>query len=82
MVVPAARNLHWRYTVLHKAFLICKEKIAIGESMDVNLQMLIDAATSLFGRLQKGSIIVHNRAQPINVLFGEETSRFGKDEVA
>ena len=26
MVVPAARNLHWRYGVLHSAFMVCKQK--------------------------------------------------------
>ena len=25
MRVPAARNLHWRYAVLHSAFLVCKQ---------------------------------------------------------
>ena len=33
MVVPAARNLHWRYTVLQSAFMISKQKIIPGESM-------------------------------------------------
>ena len=31
MAVPAARNLHWRYAVLHSAFLCCKQKVAPGE---------------------------------------------------
>ena len=66
MCVPAARNLHWRYAVLRSAFVSCKEKVAAGESLDVNLQALIDAATSLFQRLQRGSIKVHGRPLPIN----------------
>ena len=27
MVVPVARNLHWRYAVLHSAFVCCKQKV-------------------------------------------------------
>ena len=26
MVVPASRNLHWRYAVLHSAFMVCNRK--------------------------------------------------------
>ena len=66
MVLPAARNLHWRYAVLHKAFVTCKEKLAIGESLSVNLQQLIDAATSLLQRLQKGTVKIHNQERPVN----------------
>ena len=66
MCVPAARNPHWRYTVLRSAFLTCKEKVTPGESLENNLQALIDASTSLFQRIQKGSIMVHKRPQPIN----------------
>ena len=33
MVVPATRNLHWRYTVLQSAFMVSKQKIVPGESM-------------------------------------------------
>ena len=50
MCIPAARNLHWRYQILHQAFLVCKGKVAPGESADVNLQLLVDAATNLFQR--------------------------------
>ena len=36
MCIPAARNLHWRYQILHQAFLVCKSKVAPGESADEN----------------------------------------------
>ena len=45
---------------------MCKEKVAPGESADVNLQVLIDAATNLFKRLQRGTIKVHGKPLPIN----------------
>jgi len=66
MCVPAARSLHWRYCVLHKAFVICKEKIAAGESLHVNLQQLIDASTSILERLNKGTVKVHGVPKPVN----------------
>ena len=37
MMVPGARNLHWRYSVLHSAFLSCKQKVAPGEPLVSNL---------------------------------------------
>ena len=66
MCIPAARNLHWRYSVLHKAFVTCKEKLAVGESLGVNLQQLIDASSSLLQRLQKGSVKIHGVPKPVN----------------
>ena len=43
MCVPAARNLHWRYAVLHSAFIVCKQKVAPGETMHQNLDKLMDS---------------------------------------
>ena len=42
MVVPAARSLHWRCEVLRKAFFVCKEKVAPGEELSVNLEKLVE----------------------------------------
>ena len=61
MLVPAARNLHWRYEVLHASFLSCKQKVAAGEPLNVNLQELVSAATSLWTRLKQGSIKVRGQ---------------------
>ena len=66
MCIPAARNLHWRYQILRQAFLVCKAKVAPGESGDVNLQVLVKAATSLFERLQRGTINTHGKPLPLN----------------
>ena len=41
MCVPAARNLHWRYAVLHSAFLVCRQKVGTGESLHDNLDKLL-----------------------------------------
>ena len=78
MVVPAARNLHWRYSVLHKAFVTCKEKLAAGESLTVNLQQLVDASTSLLERLHKGSVIINKKPKPIN---GDMAMLFKADDL-
>ena len=47
-------------------FLVCKAKVAPGESCDVNLQALVKAATSLFERLQRGTINIHGKPLPLN----------------
>ena len=54
MLVPGARNLHWRYEVLHANFVSCKQKVAAGEPLNVNLEELVGAAKSLWPRLKKG----------------------------
>ena len=41
MLVPAVRNLHWRYAVLRSAFVVCKQKICPGESVNENFDKLI-----------------------------------------
>ena len=78
MAVPAARSLHWRYQVLRQAFFICKEKVAPGEDLSVNLQALIDAATSVFHRLHRGSVTVHGKRIPIN---GDVAMLFKADDL-
>lgn len=82
MVAPAARNLHWRYSVLHRAFVTCMEKLAAGESLSVNLQQLIDASTSLLERLHEGSVKIHGAAKPVNsdlsLLFKADDLQPGK----
>eukprot|EP00973_Karenia_brevis_P036721 5059961-Karenia_brevis.AAC.1 len=29
LLVPAARNLQWKFTVLRKSFLLCKKKVSL-----------------------------------------------------
>ena len=66
MLVPTCRNLHWRYAVLHSASVVCKQKVAPGETGGANLSMLIEAATSIWQRLQKGYITVDGMKRPHN----------------
>ena len=66
MLVPACRNLHWPYTVLHEAFLVCKEKVAPGDTGNKNLTVLIEAATSISQRLKSGTITHGGVKRPHN----------------
>ena len=43
MAVPIARNLHWRYAILHSAFMTCKQNVAPGEALSHNLECLVEA---------------------------------------
>ena len=49
VLVPAARNLHWRYEVLHSAFMTCKQTISPGESVEQNLDDLILVVRKILG---------------------------------
>lgn len=66
MLIPASRNLHWRHSVLHSSFKLCKQKIAPGESLNQNLEQLIEAAKKLWQRMNKNSVSVDGRSRPIN----------------
>ena len=58
MLVPTARNLHWRHCVLHSAFKLCKQKVAPGESLNQNLIQLIEAARHIWERMLKNSVTI------------------------
>ena len=66
MLVPACRNLQWRYTVLPSAFVVCKQKVAPGDTGKTNLTALIDGATKIWKRLQSGTITVGGVKRPHN----------------
>ena len=77
LCVPAARNLHWRYAVLHSAFLVCKQKVAPGESMHENLDKLMESLEKIWNKISANTAVVDKRVVPINgnlgVLFSDPT---------
>ena len=66
MCVLAARNLHWRYAVLHSAFLSRKMKVVAGESLYTNLERLIAALEKIWKRISDNVVVVDRRRLPIN----------------
>ena len=57
MLVPAARNLHWRYEVLHASFFLsCKQNVAAGEALNTNIVELVSAVALLWDRSQKKEV--------------------------
>ena len=66
MLVPAARNLHWRWQVLRSAFLECKKKVSPGHDMSENLHSLIEAVKSIWKRMLKDTIIVNGEKKQLN----------------
>jgi hypothetical protein len=59
MVVPGARNLHWRYAVLHSAFMVCKQKVAPGESLSQNLDELVEATKKIWQRIEGNTVVIN-----------------------
>ena len=41
MLVPATRNLHWRYAVLRSAFIVCKQRLPPGATLHENVERMI-----------------------------------------
>ena len=70
MLVPAARNLHWRYQVLHSAFMVCKQKVAPGESLQQNLDELLTAVRKIWLCIAKNTVVINERKKNINGNIG------------
>ena len=66
MLVPAARNLHWRYEVLNSCFLLCKQKVAPGATLNQNLVELIEATNKIWQRIASNSVKVNGLKKNIN----------------
>ena len=70
MVVPGARNLHWRYAVLHSASMVCKQKVAPGESLNQNLEELIQATKKIWQRIHANTVVINQHKKNINDNLG------------
>ena len=60
MLAPSARQLDWRYTALHAAFVTCKQRITPGESLNENLNELISATGEIWKRIQAKTVAIKN----------------------
>ena len=70
MLVPAARNLHWRYQVLHSSFMVCKQKVAPGESLQQNLDELLIAVRKIWLCIAKNTVVINEQKKNINGNIG------------
>jgi hypothetical protein len=70
MLVPGARNLHWRYEVLHSAFMTCKQKVAPGESLQTNLDELFIALRKVFGYFSTDTVTINGQKKKMNGNIG------------
>ena len=60
MVVPSARQLHWRYTVLRSAFMTCTQRLSPGTSLNQNLEELVSATAKIWKRIQAKMVAIKN----------------------
>ena len=70
MVVPVARNLHWRYSVLHSAFICCKQTIPTGVTAAENMEKLVLATKKIWERMVSNTVVVNGQKRPINGNIG------------
>ena len=56
LVVPSARQLHWRYTVLRSAFMTCTQRLSPGETVNQNLEELVRAIEKIWKRIQAKTV--------------------------
>ena len=70
MVVPGARNLHWRYEVLHSAFMVCKQHVPADGSLKQNLEELLEATKRIWQRIHSNSVVINGTKKNINGNIG------------
>ena len=78
MLVPSARNLHWRYEVLHSAFVTCKQRLSPDTDMKENLDSLLKATKFIWERISKNQAKIKGAFVPIN---GRTEMLFQDDEL-
>ena len=83
MLVPAARNLHWRYEVLSSAFIACKQRLNPDSNPQQNMDDLVKAIVYIWERMAKNNVCIQGKVQPINgkveLLFKDDNiSSLGK----
>ena len=66
LLVPAARNLHWRYEVLHSAFIGCKQRLSAGADRRQNVANLINATKQIWERIATNTVTMKGVKRPIN----------------
>ena len=66
MLVPSARNLHWRYEVLRSAFMACKQKVPHDANMQPNLDNLLEATSSIWTKISKNRVTIKGETRPVN----------------
>ena len=79
MVVPVARSLHWRYAVLHSAFICCKQAVPAGQNAVNNLDKLVFATKKIWSRMVSNSGVVSGNKRPIN---GNVCMLFAADDIS
>ena len=70
IVVPGARSLQWRYAVLRSAFIVCKQKVAPGETLDTNLELLLEATKKIWQRISSNTVVIDGHKKNINGNIG------------
>ena len=76
MLVPSARNLHWRYEVLHSAFIMCKQRLSPDADRQQNMADLVAATKRIWEHIANNTVTIKGMKRPINgrveVLFHDD----------
>ena len=64
--LPIARNLAVRYQALRRVFMMVGRRRQSGVPLAESANEFLEAAKSLFERLDRGIVLIHGRKQPIN----------------
>ena len=66
MLVPSARNLHWRFEVLRSAFMVCKQRLCADADRQKNIEDLVEAVKQIWERISTNVVTIKGVKRPIN----------------
>eukprot|EP00973_Karenia_brevis_P084085 11666428-Karenia_brevis.AAC.1 len=69
MCVPADRNLHWRYTVLHNAFAFAAQHIPRNGDLDEQVSKLLDSMQWVWEAYNQNIVTINRCERHINANF-------------
>ena len=85
MLVPAARNLHWRYIVLHNAFCVTKRYATLDLDRGQQIQHLLDSMRWIWEAYRKNTVTINKQQCHINgnsrLLLQDDGSKVQRSKV-
>ena len=63
---------------MHSAFMTCKNRVALGESLNQNLEELITATEKIWKRIQAKTVTIKNTKMLLN---GDVRKLFSADDI-
>ena len=82
MLALAARNLHWKFQVLHNAFTIVKMRASRDTGHHKHLIQMLEAMPMMWQKIGNNEVVIHGHTQYINAQYQKLTMDDDMTDVA